>query len=61
MRKKEKEFEVSLLQLKEQQASGQRLNIQDNVEMIKLHKLLVEKSNAFAAMEGKFLQLQEVW
>uniref|UniRef100_A0A8C8RJJ5 RPGRIP1 like n=1 Tax=Pelusios castaneus TaxID=367368 RepID=A0A8C8RJJ5_9SAUR len=59
IRKKEKEFEESLLQLKEQQATGQRLNIRDNVEMIKLHKQLVEKGNAFAAMEGKFLQLQE--
>ncbi|KAM9122376.1 protein fantom isoform 2-T2 [Pangshura tecta] len=59
IRKKEKEFEESVLQLKEQQATGQRLNIRDNVEMIKLHKQLMEKSNALAAMEGKFLQLQE--
>ncbi|XP_067407257.1 protein fantom isoform X3 [Emydura macquarii macquarii] len=59
IRKKEKEFEESLLQLKEQQARGQRLNIRDNVEMIKLHKQLVERGNALAAMEGKFLQLQE--
>uniref|UniRef100_A0A8C3HDR1 Protein fantom n=1 Tax=Chrysemys picta bellii TaxID=8478 RepID=A0A8C3HDR1_CHRPI len=35
------------------------LNIRDNVEMIKLHKQLMEKGNAFSAMEGKFLQLQE--
>uniref|UniRef100_A0A674I6Z6 Protein fantom n=1 Tax=Terrapene triunguis TaxID=2587831 RepID=A0A674I6Z6_9SAUR len=59
IRKKEKEFEESVLQLKEQQATGQRLNIRDNVEMIKLHKQLMEKGNAFSAMEGKFLQLQE--
>ncbi|KAM7146870.1 protein fantom isoform 2-T2 [Macrochelys suwanniensis] len=59
IRKKEKEFEESVLQLKEQQATGQRLNIRDNVEMIKLHKQLMEKGNALAAMEGKFLQLQE--
>uniref|UniRef100_A0A8C3P3F6 Protein fantom n=1 Tax=Chrysemys picta bellii TaxID=8478 RepID=A0A8C3P3F6_CHRPI len=59
IRKKEKEFEESILQLKEQQATGQRLNIRDNVEMIKLHKQLMEKGNAFSAMEGKFLQLQE--
>uniref|UniRef100_A0A452GI86 Protein fantom n=1 Tax=Gopherus agassizii TaxID=38772 RepID=A0A452GI86_9SAUR len=59
IRKKEKEFEESVLQLKEQQATGQRLSIRDNVEMIKLHKQLMEKSNALSAMEGKFLQLQE--
>uniref|UniRef100_A0A8C6Z255 RPGRIP1 like n=1 Tax=Nothoprocta perdicaria TaxID=30464 RepID=A0A8C6Z255_NOTPE len=58
LRRKEKEIEGSLLQLKEQETS-QRLNIRDNVEMIKIHKQLVEKSNALSAMEGKFLQLQE--
>ncbi|GAB0195622.1 protein fantom [Grus japonensis] len=36
-----------------------RLNIRDNVEMIKVRKQLVEKSNALSAMEGKILQLQE--
>ncbi|XP_061449975.1 protein fantom isoform X2 [Rhineura floridana] len=59
IQKKEEEFEIAILQLKEQQATGQRLSIRDNVEMIKLHKQLVEKSNEFAAMEEKFLQLQE--
>ncbi|KAL6037314.1 hypothetical protein STEG23_031548, partial [Scotinomys teguina] len=34
-------------------------NIRDNVEMIKLHKQLVEKSNALSVIEGKFIQLQE--
>ncbi|KAM6430242.1 protein fantom isoform 2-T2 [Liasis olivaceus] len=58
-RKKEEEFEVALLQLKEQQATGQRLSIRDNVEMIKLHKQLIEKSSEFAAVEEKLLQLQE--
>ncbi|XP_006026635.2 protein fantom isoform X1 [Alligator sinensis] len=59
LKKKETEFEESLLQLKEQQATGQRLNIRDNVEMIKLNKQLVERGNALTAMKGKFLQLQE--
>ncbi|XP_042294515.1 protein fantom isoform X2 [Sceloporus undulatus] len=59
MRKKEGEFEEALLQLKEQQATGQRLTIRENVEMIKLHKQLAEKSNEFAAMETKILQLEE--
>ncbi|KAM6225434.1 protein fantom [Rhynchocyon petersi] len=59
LRKKENEIEFSLLQLREQQATDQRTNIRDNVEMIKLHKQLVEKSNALSVMEGKFIQLQE--
>ncbi|KAM7101877.1 protein fantom isoform 2-T8 [Ciconia maguari] len=59
LRRKEKEIEESVLRLKEQETTSQRLNIRDNVEMIKVHKQLVEKSNALSAMEGKFLQLQE--
>ncbi|XP_072727994.1 protein fantom isoform X3 [Ciconia boyciana] len=59
LRRKEKEIEESILRLKEQETTSQRLNIRDNVEMIKVHKQLVEKSNALSAMEGKFLQLQE--
>ncbi|KAM6065410.1 protein fantom isoform 2-T3 [Theristicus caerulescens] len=59
LRRKEKEIEESVLRLKEQETTSQRLNIRDNVEMIKVRKQLVEKSNALSAMEGKFLQLQE--
>ncbi|XP_009074363.1 PREDICTED: protein fantom-like, partial [Acanthisitta chloris] len=57
--RKEKEIEESILQLREQDTANQRLNIQDNVEMIKVRKQLAEKSNALSALEGKFLQLQE--
>ncbi|KAL2304575.1 hypothetical protein Nmel_013332 [Mimus melanotis] len=59
LRRKEKEIEESTLRLKEQGTASQRLNIQDNVEMIKIRKQLTEKTNALSAMEGKFLQLQE--
>ncbi|KFP31353.1 Protein fantom [Colius striatus] len=59
LREKQKETEESIVQLKEQETKCQRLNIRDNVEMIKVRKQLVEKSNALSAMEGKFLQLQE--
>ncbi|NXE12405.1 FTM protein, partial [Lophotis ruficrista] len=59
LRRKGKEIEESVLQMKEQETASQRLNIRDNVEMIKVRKELVEKSNALSAMEGKFLQLQE--
>ncbi|NXX50675.1 FTM protein, partial [Tricholaema leucomelas] len=57
--RKEKEAEESVLRLKEQDTTSRRLNIRDNVEMIKVRKQLAEKSNALSAMEGKFLQLQE--
>ncbi|XP_026712538.1 protein fantom isoform X2 [Athene cunicularia] len=59
LRRKGKEIEESTLQLKKQETTSQRLNIRDNVEMIKVFKQLVEKSNALSAMERKFLQLQE--
>ncbi|XP_068061109.1 protein fantom-like isoform X2 [Anomalospiza imberbis] len=59
LRRKEKEIEESTLRLKEQGTASQRLNIQDNVEMIKVRKQLAEKSNALSAMEEKFLQLEE--
>ncbi|KAM6057945.1 protein fantom isoform 5-T6 [Chlamydotis macqueenii] len=59
LRRKGKEVEESVLRMKEQETASQRLNIRDNVEMIKVRKELVEKSNALSAMEGKFLQLQE--
>ncbi|XP_005046296.1 PREDICTED: protein fantom isoform X5 [Ficedula albicollis] len=59
LRRKEKEIEESTLRLKEQGTANQRLNIQDNVEMIKVRKQLAEKTNALSVMEGKVLQLQE--
>ncbi|XP_072488328.1 protein fantom isoform X2 [Notamacropus eugenii] len=59
MRRKENEHEASLLQLREQQATDQRSNIRENVELIKLNKQLMEKSNALTVMEGKYIQLQE--
>ncbi|XP_065520195.1 protein fantom isoform X2 [Lathamus discolor] len=59
LRRKEREIEESILRLKEQETASQRLNIRDNVEMIKIRKQLVEKSNALSAAEGKLLQLQE--
>ncbi|XP_078400396.1 protein fantom isoform X3 [Cetorhinus maximus] len=59
IRKKDKEYEESLLHLREHQATGQRTAIRDNVEMIKLQKQLVEKGAALTVLEGKFLQIQE--
>ncbi|KAK1788869.1 hypothetical protein P4O66_015782 [Electrophorus voltai] len=57
--RKEREYEESVLQLREQQASGQRSTIKENVEMIKLQKHLAEKGNAFTVLEGRFFHLQQ--
>ncbi|XP_062847506.1 protein fantom isoform X2 [Trichomycterus rosablanca] len=59
LRCKEREYEESLLQLREQQTTGQRSTIKDNVEIIKLQKQLSEKRNSFTVLEGRFLQIQE--
>ncbi|XP_069757688.1 protein fantom isoform X2 [Narcine bancroftii] len=59
MRKKDKEYEESLLHLREYQQTGRRTTIRDNVEMIKLQKQLVDKAAALTILEGKFLQIQE--
>ncbi|NXN22552.1 FTM protein, partial [Nycticryphes semicollaris] len=59
LRRKGKEIEESVLRLKKQETTSQRLNIRDNVEMIKVRKQLAEKSSALSAMEAKFLHLQE--
>ncbi|KAM6409240.1 protein fantom [Rhynochetos jubatus] len=60
LRRKGKEIEESVIRLKEQETASQRLNIRDNVEMIKVHKQLAEKNNALSAVERKLFQLQEV-
>ncbi|XP_056101710.1 protein fantom [Rhinichthys klamathensis goyatoka] len=59
LKRREREVEESLLQMREHQAGGQRLTIKDNVEMIKLQKLLSEKGNALTVLESRFLQQQE--
>ncbi|XP_067905559.1 protein fantom isoform X1 [Heterodontus francisci] len=59
IRKKDKEYEESLLHLRAHQATGQRTTIRDNVEMIKLQKQVVDKAAALTILEGKFLQIQE--
>ncbi|XP_073461108.1 protein fantom isoform X2 [Aquarana catesbeiana] len=59
LRRKEKEHEETFLQLREQQTTGQRATIKENVVIIKLQKQLTEKNRAFAEMENKFHALQE--
>ncbi|XP_072135661.1 protein fantom isoform X4 [Mobula birostris] len=59
IRRKDKEYEESLLHLREHQASGQRTTIRENIEMIKLQKQFVDKAAALTVLEGKFMQIQE--
>uniref|UniRef100_A0A671QRG2 RPGRIP1 like n=1 Tax=Sinocyclocheilus anshuiensis TaxID=1608454 RepID=A0A671QRG2_9TELE len=59
LKRKEREFEESLLQMRAHQASGQRLTLKDNMEMIKLQKLLSEKASTLTVLEGRFLQQRE--
>ncbi|XP_040184669.1 protein fantom isoform X2 [Rana temporaria] len=59
LQRKEKEHEETFLHLREQQTTGQRATIKENVVMIKLQKQLTEKNRAFAEMESKFHALQE--
>nr|DBA17059.1 TPA: hypothetical protein GDO54_002566 [Pyxicephalus adspersus] len=59
LQRKEKEREELHLLLREQQTTGQRETIKENVAMIKLQKQLTEKNRSFAEMESKFHALQE--
>ncbi|KAM9302046.1 protein fantom [Gastrophryne carolinensis] len=59
LQRKEKEHEETFLQLREQQTTGQRTTIKENVVIIKLQKQLAEKSRNIAEMENKFHSLQE--
>ncbi|XP_026222287.1 protein fantom [Anabas testudineus] len=59
LRKKEAEYEESLLQLRQQQTSKLKFHVNSNVTMMKLQKQLADRSNAVTELEGRFLQLQE--
>ncbi|XP_018410232.1 PREDICTED: protein fantom [Nanorana parkeri] len=59
LQRKDREHEETFLQLREQQTTGQRATIKENVVLIKLQKQLTEKNRAFAEMESKFHALQE--
>ncbi|XP_047451230.1 protein fantom [Mugil cephalus] len=59
MRRKEVDYEERLVQARQQQTSNLRSHVNSNVVMIKLQKQLVDRSNAVAELEGRFLQLQE--
>nr|XP_020504543.1 protein fantom [Labrus bergylta] len=59
LRRKEEEYEESLLQARQQQTSKLRSHVSSNVTMIKLQKQLTDRSNTVTELEGRFLQIQE--
>uniref|UniRef100_H3AAL8 RPGR interacting protein 1 n=1 Tax=Latimeria chalumnae TaxID=7897 RepID=H3AAL8_LATCH len=59
LKTKELEFEDALHHIRQQKAEEHRLTIKENVEVIRLQKLLSEKGAALLIMEEKFTQLQE--
>ncbi|KAM4017680.1 protein fantom [Anomaloglossus baeobatrachus] len=58
LRRKEREYEDTFLQLREQQVGDQRTTIKENVITIKLQKQLADKNRAFTELESKFNLLQ---
>ncbi|KAM8946781.1 protein fantom [Pelodytes ibericus] len=59
LRRKQKDYEETILHLREQQTTVQRTTIKENVAMIKLQKQLSAKSTAVIEMEGKLNFIQE--
>ncbi|XP_073515481.1 protein fantom [Phyllobates terribilis] len=59
LHRKEREYEETFLQLREQQVGDQRKTIKENVVTIKLQKQLADKDRALTEMESKFHLLQE--
>ncbi|XP_038049511.1 protein fantom-like isoform X2 [Patiria miniata] len=59
VRIKELEHDETLLRLKEQMSAGQRTNIHENVEMIRLQREVKEKSTKLEALKSQFANLEE--
>ncbi|XP_041851957.1 protein fantom [Melanotaenia boesemani] len=59
LRRKEAEYEEALLEVREQQTSTLRSQVNNNVSMIKLQKQLAVRSTAVTELEQRFLQLQQ--
>ncbi|XP_077868086.1 protein fantom-like [Saccoglossus kowalevskii] len=55
----DRELEAELLRLREQMSAGQRSNIQENVELIKLQREIKEKSTKLSAMQAQYQNLED--
>ncbi|XP_077993112.1 protein fantom-like [Glandiceps talaboti] len=54
-----REHDDELLRLREQMSAGQRSNIQENVELIRLQRELKEKSTKLTGMEAQYQSLED--
>ncbi|XP_071959078.1 protein fantom-like [Antedon mediterranea] len=59
MQTRELEHDEEILQLKRMMNQGQRSNIQENVELIRLQRELKDKSSKLTALQTQFASLQE--
>ncbi|XP_073331535.1 protein fantom [Pagrus major] len=61
LRDKEKEIEGTVREIRKQHADRLRINIRENVDLIRLQKQLSEKSTALRVTQEKFNNLQEAY
>ncbi|XP_029944146.1 protein fantom [Salarias fasciatus] len=61
LKDREREMEGTVREMKRQQADRHRINIRENVDLIRLQKQLSEKSAALRVSEEKFTDLQEAY
>ncbi|KAI3376547.1 hypothetical protein L3Q82_017002 [Scortum barcoo] len=61
LREKEKEIEGTVREIRKQQADRHRINIRENVDLIRLQKQLSEKNTALRVTQEKFNNLQEAY
>ncbi|XP_036969270.1 protein fantom isoform X2 [Acanthopagrus latus] len=61
LRDKEKEIEGTVREIRKQHADRLRINIRENVDLIRLQKQLSEKSTALRVTRERFNNLQEVY
>ncbi|XP_053199044.1 protein fantom, partial [Scomber japonicus] len=61
LREKEKELDGTVKEMRKQQADRHRINIRENVDLIRLQKQLSEKSTTLRVTQEKFNDLQEAF
>ncbi|KAM9836568.1 protein fantom [Aulostomus maculatus] len=61
LREREKEMEGTVKEMRRHQSDRHRLNIRENVDLIRLQKQLADKSTALRVSQEKFNDLQEAY
>ena len=60
IRIQEAEYEDDILKIKQMMNQGQRTNIQENIDIIRLQREVKEKSTKLTAVQAQYETLQEV-